>query len=378
MKRFLISLLLLAASPAFALDQASSPPKFPLAWGASAGAAYIRSIPSTSQIGITNCAASLPDGFPPLTFVPAAAGGCPPFGQDFNGILKQVSQGVQWQQAGGPIFYDSAFSTAIGGYPKGAILSSAVVLGNQWISTVDNNTTDPDSSGAANWVQLSTQILTGTPVQSLSTTIPTGYVSANGLTIGNASSNATNRANADTQFLFAFVWNSCSNTVCPIFTSGGIASTRGATPAADYAANKAIAVHNMNGAALMGADSQNGSTSTFLSGVPAVVGTRLLPNSILGENLHALTVGELATHTHGVTDAGHVHNLTSSGTGTGASKAFIEGGAPGILGGGGAFGPSNLLSIANAVTGITINNSGSNTAHNTVARSTIVYWNLKL
>jgi len=55
--------------------------------------------PQASQIGITNCAASLTDGFPPLTFVPVAQGGCPPFGSDFNGILRQITQWSQWMQA---------------------------------------------------------------------------------------------------------------------------------------------------------------------------------------------------------------------------------------------------------------------------------------
>src|ERR1700733_10951473 len=97
--------------------QSSSPPKFPIPWAASAGIPYIRSIPVPSQIGLQNGAASLTTGFPPLTFTPAGAGGPPPFGEDFNGILKQITQWSQWQAAGGPIFYDSAFATAIGGYP---------------------------------------------------------------------------------------------------------------------------------------------------------------------------------------------------------------------------------------------------------------------
>jgi hypothetical protein len=374
MKRFLASLLLTLAAfatfPALALDQATPPPKFPLAWGASAGGAYLRSIPTTSQIGIQNCAASLTDGFPPLTFVPGTAGGCPPFGQDFNGILKQLSQGVQWQQAGGPYFFDSAFAASVGGYPKGAIINSTVVPGNQWLSTADSNSNDPDAGGA-NWVQLPTQIQTGAPVASLSTTIPTGYVSANGLTIGNAASNGTNRANSDTKFLFAFVWAACPNTICPIFTSGGISSTRGATAAADYAANKALAVQNMNGAALMGADSQNGTTTSNLLNVPATSGSRTAPNSILGENLHSLSSAENGTHTHAntLTDPGHSHTVP-------IQLATI---ATTDVTGNRSVNSSNTSSSTNT-TGVTINNvaSGSGTAHNTVARSTIVYWNLKL
>jgi microcystin-dependent protein len=146
---FLLSLLLVPAV-ALAMTQSSVPPKFGIPWGNAAGGAYIRSIPQASQIGIQNCAASLTDGFPPLTFVPASSGGCPPFGQDMNGILKQLSQWNQWAGAGAAPLYDSAFSTSIGGYPSGATLANATTPGCFWISSVDNNATNPDAGGA-NW-----------------------------------------------------------------------------------------------------------------------------------------------------------------------------------------------------------------------------------
>lgn len=376
MKRFISALgfLALPITAALALQQAQSPPKFSIPWGANAASPFINSIPLTSQIGIVNCRASLNDGFPPLTFVPSTAGGCPPFGADFNGILKQLSQWSQWQSAGGPVFFDSAFATSSGGYPNGAKLSSTVTPGTVWMSTVDNNTTNPDTQASIGWVQDPGQIPTGTPVQSLTTAIPFGSVSANGLTIGNASSNATNRANGDTQFLFNFVWNNCPNTICPIFTSTGSPSTRGATPWADFAANKAIAVNNMNGGGLIGADGQNGTTSSNLVNVPVTSGSRTSPFSIIGENLHTLLVAELAQHNHGVTEPngglGHSHSV-----GGGAWLNSAGGNLDNALGGNRTY---TTPTIGFSVTGITINNAGSNTPHNTVARSTVVYWNLKL
>lgn len=107
-------------------------------------------IPVASQIGITPGLASFTDGFPPLTMTPLAAGGVPPYGQDFNGILNFLSAAIRWEQAGAPYFYDAAFSTAIGGYPKGAVLAATSGNGS-WLNLVDNNTTNPDSGGA-NWV----------------------------------------------------------------------------------------------------------------------------------------------------------------------------------------------------------------------------------
>ncbi len=126
------------------------PAKFPIPFASAAAAANVRTIPQTSQQGVQNGAASLTDGFPPNCFAPISAGGSWPFGQDFNGLLKQVTQWLQWNAAGAPIKYDSAFSSAIGGYPQGALISSAT-LGSFWLSTVDNNTSNPDTGGA-NWL----------------------------------------------------------------------------------------------------------------------------------------------------------------------------------------------------------------------------------
>lgn len=104
-------------------------------------------IPVDSQISVTPGAASLTDGFPPLTMTPLAAGGVPPYGADINGILNWLSQICQWSNAGGAYPYDAAFSTAIGGYPKYAVLPKASGNG-YWLCLADNTTTDPDTGGS--------------------------------------------------------------------------------------------------------------------------------------------------------------------------------------------------------------------------------------
>ena len=112
-------------------------------------------IPVASQIGITAGAASLTDGFPPLTRTPIAAGGVPPSGLDMNGILYEMSAIVRWANAGGGYPFDSIFATDtnVGGYPKGARIMRADGAG-YWYNTTDNNVTDPESAGAAaaGWV----------------------------------------------------------------------------------------------------------------------------------------------------------------------------------------------------------------------------------
>jgi hypothetical protein len=126
------------------MQASNAPTKVPLPF-ANAGAK--NTIPTASQIGVTPGAASLTDGFPPLTRTPIAAGGVPPSGQDMNGILNLISANTMWENAGGFYPYDATFSTAIGGYPKGAILAKATNNG-LWLSTVDNNVTNPDTGGA--------------------------------------------------------------------------------------------------------------------------------------------------------------------------------------------------------------------------------------
>ena len=136
------------------MQSTSVPAKFPIPFASSAGGLYTRTIPQASQIGIQDGAASLTDGFPPKCFVPVASGGTPPFGKDFNGLLKQVTQWDQWQQAGGPIVYDSSFQSAIGGYPMGAIIE-IVAGGPAFMSTVENNTVAP-AVVAAGWMPVPT------------------------------------------------------------------------------------------------------------------------------------------------------------------------------------------------------------------------------
>lgn len=104
-------------------------------------------IPVPSQIPITPGAASWTDGFPLLTMADPAQGGVGPSGFDFNGVFNALSALARWGNAGAGFPYDAAFSTAIGGYPKGARVLMATGLG-YWLSVVDNNTTDPDTGGA--------------------------------------------------------------------------------------------------------------------------------------------------------------------------------------------------------------------------------------
>lgn len=117
-----------------------------------------------------------------------------------------------------------------------------------------------------------------------------GWVMMNDGTIGNAVSGGTTRANADTVYLFTLLWNNTADAQCAV--SGG----RGASAAADFAANKTIALPKALGRALASAGAGAGLTSRVLalaSGTETkTIGTTNLPASglsIPGLSIPALT-----------------------------------------------------------------------------------------
>src|SRR5216683_6401281 len=266
------------------------PRKFNLPFGSSAGGGFTN-YPIPDLPPGTPGLASLQTGFPPVNFTPISAGGIPPAGADFNAILFQITSWDQWTAAGGPIFYDATFQTAIGGYPNGAVVQSVVVQGNYWQSTVDNNTSNPDTGGA-NWITPSWAKGTGeVQWRPTSVALPNNII-LNGTTIGNGASGASQLASATAQFVYQYFWNNFSNTQCPV--SGG----RGANALADFNAGKTIATLNMQSTGVLGADGMGGTPSGLLAGVPIQSGSVTVAGSVVGENLHALITGELAVHSH--------------------------------------------------------------------------------
>jgi len=146
-----------------------------------------------------------------------------------------------------------------------------------------------------------------------------GWVLLNDGTIGSATSGATTRANADTATLFTLLWNNISNSWCAV--SGG----RGASAAADFAANKTIALPKQLGRAVGGAGAGSGLTSRALG-------------EFLGMETHTLSAAELVAHAHtqgtvvtGLTGAG------ASGFGGGASGAAATDANTGSAGSGNPF-----------------------------------------
>jgi hypothetical protein len=131
--------------------------------------------------------ASYDIGFPVKNFQTIANGGVAVDGKDFNGLFFDITGNIVDLCKGLPQYFDSAYSTLIGGYPLG----SRLCLGDNSgyvISTIDNNTNDPNSS-MTGWVKQSNVV---DSVSSLRSTEPsinkivqtTSYYS--GLNLGGA------------------------------------------------------------------------------------------------------------------------------------------------------------------------------------------------
>lgn len=132
-----------------------------------------------------------------------------------------------------------------------------------------------------------------------STTAPTGWVRTNAKTIGNASSAATERANADTENLFTFLWNNYSNSVC------AVSSGRGVSAAADYAANKTIALPDLRGRGLFGLDDMGNTAAARLG---TIISSSTTNGASGGTETHTLTSTEMPVHTH----TGNTNSATDS------------------------------------------------------------------
>src|SRR5262245_3126331 len=111
----------------------------------------------------------------------------------------------------------------------------------------------------------------GTIVPYFLPTAPAGWIFLRGLTIGNATSGATERANADTERLFTALWNTNAYAVHP---------SRGGSAAADYAAGRTIDMPDMRAVAPVGMDNMGGGTARNL--IPSL--------DVLGERIGAASV----------------------------------------------------------------------------------------
>lgn len=114
-------------------------------------------------------------------------------------------------------------------------------------------------SGGGGTVDPTTILATGDVKITYGTGSLSGFVRANGRTIGSATSGATERANSDTQQLFEYLWGADAN----LTVSGG----RGASANADWTANKTITLPDARNRVIAGLGDMGNSDAGLLDSV---------------------------------------------------------------------------------------------------------------
>lgn len=222
---------------------------------------------------------------------------------DANG--DPLDSGKLYTYEAGTTTLVDTYSDSIGTLNTNPIVLDADGYCDLWLDTISYKLKLTDSSDAEIWTKdnvsvpnISNGFSTGDVKMGFKTTADSGWVMMDDKTIGNASSSATGRANADTEDLFTLLWNNISNSYAAV--SGG----RGASAAVDYAANKTIALPKSLGRAFASAGAGSGLTSRALA-------------YYMGEEDHLLITNEMPSHTH--TQDSHYHQQVAFSSDTGST-----------------------------------------------------------
>jgi microcystin-dependent protein len=302
----------------------------------------------------------------------AVIGGNAPTIQDMNGLHFLLSYQLAYLQQYGVAQWDAETE-----YQLGSIVNEA---GTMYVSLQAANTNHAITDSA--WWRANGAEPTGTGKDFWGLNLPSGYVWASGKTIGNASSNATERANADTLALFTLFWNDFTNTTLPIYTSAGVLSTRGANATADWAANKAIAIPDKRGRVSIGKDNMGGTSANRITDAAVGIDGDVLGDSG-GAETQTLTSAQMPTHTH--TQDAHTHTQNSHTHLSGPSNNYVYGGGGStrFAGGGGFETEMNTINTGsttatNQNTTATNQNTGGGGAHENVQPSIVCNYIIKL
>jgi microcystin-dependent protein len=228
-------------------------------------------------------------------------------------------------------------------------------------------------SGGGGSVDATTVLATGDVKIRYGTGTLSGFVRGNGRTIGSATSGATERANADTQSLFEYLWGADAN----LSVSGG----RGASANADWTANKTIALPDCRGRVIASPDGMGNSPAGQLgSGAGSFGASNDTLGAKGGVEVQGLTTAQLPAHSH-------ANTLTDPGHGHPGSTIPLQGNSSGASTGNAAFFGNNSTAlttlgatIANSTTGVTINNAnaGSGAVHNNTQPTILMTTYIKL
>lgn len=205
------------------------------------------------------------------------------------------------------------------------------------------------SGGGGSTVDPTQLIQTGNMILRYGVGAIAGYVRLNNLTIGSATSGATERANADCQALFLYLYGVDPSLV----VSGG----RGANAAADWAANKTIALPDWRGYAFSCLDDMGNApagrlSTSYFGSSPIVLG------AVGGAESVVQTSAQMPLHFHSaaIYDPGHGHSVQLwSNNGVGGGSTFVNYTAAALSASGGS--GNNPLNTSAVGTGVRVNSA---------------------
>jgi hypothetical protein len=208
--------------------------------------------------------------------------------------------------------------------------------------------------GGGGTVDPTTILATGDIKVAYGTGVLTGFVRANGRTIGSSTSGATERANSDTQSLFQYLWGADAN----LAVSGG----RGVSAAADWAANKTLTLPDWRGRALAGLDDMGSSaagrlTASYFGTAATVLGAAggAEKQTLAPTQIPTITSANLAQAIT-VTPAGGAGQVATSTSGW-AGSTVLASSVTGIAFTSGSVGTTNSFSGNNSIS-VSSNNTG--------------------
>lgn len=200
--------------------------------------------------------------------------------------------------------------------------AGGVILFDQATLPIYGPTGGGGGGGGGTPVDPYTLFQTGDLKNRFGTGVHPGWIRCNGLTIGDSTSGATGRSNADTQALFEYLWAAVPNSILAV--SGG----RGASASADYAGHKTIQLPDFRGRTIAGLDDMGTTAaSRILAGLVAT-GSPTQLGSSGGDDQHVLVTAEIPVITPAGTIntvADHTHIVAGAGGPLGRNAA--EGGA---------------------------------------------------
>ncbi len=172
-------------------------------------------------------------------------------------------------------------------------------------------------SGSGDTVDATTILATGDIKVRYGTGQVTGFVRLNGRTIGSSTSGAAERANADAQTLFEFLWTNDANL--------SVSTGRGLTANADWVANKTLTLPDFRGRAIAGLDDMGNSAAGRLTATYFGTAATALGASGGAESATLLTAN-LPPYTPTGTIPDHDHALHApNASGIDAGGFFITG-----------------------------------------------------